>query len=378
MSASALDSAAVAEPVPQTMLAARAYAWHSPLRVELVPVPEVLAEEVLVRVAACGLPATAARLVSPAARGLGRPLDRPFPFIVNGDPVGRVAGLGSGCRGLSPGERVIVTSPSGCRVCAHCRADRENLCLRRFQADIQAPGLADRASPDLLLAEYATAHYRDILKLPDGVPFALASQVAPLTSPYRALKHSQLKTGESVIVAGATGSTGVRCVLLALAMGAGLVIALGRDPERLRHLKELAPARIETVVADNSSIPSDIRSVTGGLGAHRLVDYLSGASAITSAAIHALRPGGRAVLVGEGDNLELSYGYFKRHAVEVTGSSGSAFYDHHEVLELLRRGVLRLGGVELRPFPLDGVNEALTLMAERRSPRPLWCYLAFE
>lgn len=64
--------------------------------------------------------------------------------------------------------------------------------------------------------------------------------------PYGGLKSIDLQAGETVIVTPATGSFGSAAVLVALAMGAGKVIAMGRNTAALATLKT-RDARIETV-----------------------------------------------------------------------------------------------------------------------------------
>lgn len=64
--------------------------------------------------------------------------------------------------------------------------------------------------------------------------------------PYGGLKGIDFQAGETIIVSPATGSFGSATVLVALAMGAGKVIAMGRNSEALSMLKS-RDARIETV-----------------------------------------------------------------------------------------------------------------------------------
>lgn len=64
--------------------------------------------------------------------------------------------------------------------------------------------------------------------------------------PYGGLRSVDLQAGGTVIVTPATGSFGSAAVLVALAMGAGKVIAMGRNTEALANLRA-RDARIETV-----------------------------------------------------------------------------------------------------------------------------------
>lgn len=359
------------------MLAARIHEVQTPLSIDEVPIPQIAADEVLIRTATCSLTATAVRMVSTKAQGGGRREDRAFPYIMGGDPAGVVAETGSAVRGIRPGDRVIVVTQVGCKICHNCRTDREHICLRRFRAEEGKDAASGRAARQGSMAEYVKAPYHDLVKIPEGVSFGEACQVGPLAGACRAIKRTGLKPAESIVVSGATGNYGTRSVLLALAMGAGLVIALGRNADRLRNIRNISPGRIETVLTSDGSIEQGIRRLTDGWGAHRLVDFVPRAEEVTGAALRGLRPGGRGVLVSEGGNLELNYTHIQKHGIEITGSTGSTYHDYPEVVELLDRAVLPLSAVELRPFPLQRVNEAIDVMAERAGDKPFWCYLTF-
>lgn len=366
------------EALPRTMLAARLHGWRRPLRIDEIPLPEMGEEDVLLRSVRSAITSSTVRMVSAKALGMGRVEDRVYPYVIAGHAVGHVVELGKAARGFDLGDRVVVVSQTGCKVCANCRADREYICLRRFRPEEGADPASIRAPRQGGMSEYVKAHYRELVKIPDGVPFADACEVGPLAGAYRMLKRSMLRPGESIMVSGATGNYGLKAVLVSLAMGAGLVIALGRNAARLASIKGLAPGRIETVVTSGADLEERVRSYTDGWGAHRLVDYLSDSPDVTSRAIRALRPGGRAVLGGEGGRLDLTYNFVQQYGLEITASSASTYYDYPEVLELLRRGLLSLEGVDLRAFAPEQINEAIDLMAERPGSRLFWCHTVFS
>jgi alcohol dehydrogenase, propanol-preferring len=127
------------------------------------PVPEPGPQEVVVRVAACGVCRTDLHVV-----------DRELPDVPDGivpghEIVGRVTVLGEGVSGLAVGQRIgIPWLGHSCGACRYCREGRENLC--------DFPGFTGY-SRDGGFAEYACADARYCFPLPEGYSDA---EAAPL------------------------------------------------------------------------------------------------------------------------------------------------------------------------------------------------------
>jgi alcohol dehydrogenase, propanol-preferring len=89
------------------------------------PMPRPGPGEVLVEIAACGVCRTDLHVVD------GELPDPKLPIVPGHEIVGRVAALGAGVTGFTPGERVGVPwLGATCEVCPYCRDGRENLCDR--------------------------------------------------------------------------------------------------------------------------------------------------------------------------------------------------------------------------------------------------------
>ena len=68
-----------------------------------------------------------------------------------------------------------------------------------------------------------------------------------LLVPYGGLLAGDLQAGETVLISGATGNFGSAGVAVALAMGAGCVVAPGRNEEMLENLARRFGGRVRTV-----------------------------------------------------------------------------------------------------------------------------------
>ena len=190
----------------------------------------------------------------------------------------------------------------------------------------------------------------------------------------RALKRARLEVGETVIVNGATGITGIGVVLSALAMGAAHVIAVARDPQRLARFRSIDPNRISMISIRTESIRTRVEELTRGNGASILVDVTPFGVESTIDCIYSLEPGGRVALIGNNtETVSLPYIFLMIRSIEFTSCYGRNYKDVHELVELTRHGVIDVSHVRPRFFKLEDVNEALDWI-DRREPGdlPVW------
>jgi len=122
--------------------------------------------------------------------------------------------------------------------------------------------------------------------------------------------EGRLAAGESVLIAGATSGVGSYAVELAMALGAGRVTAVGRDPERLARLEGLGADELVTFEElAGAPRPADL-----------VVDLVGGEHLPTL--LRSLVPRGRHVLVGlmAGRSATVDLGLVLRNRLELRGS----------------------------------------------------------
>jgi alcohol dehydrogenase len=152
------------------------------------------------------------------------------------------------------------------------------------------------------LAEFCKAPAKQLLKMPDGVPFdeAAALPVAYGTAHRMMFANGHVKEGESVMVLGASGGVGTGCVLLAKMVGAE-VIACASTDEKMARLTELGAdkvmdytkADIHKWVYEHYGKPFR-RSYDGGVDV--VVNFSGGDTWVPS--LRALKRGGRLLTCG--------------------------------------------------------------------------------
>ena len=93
------------------------------IEIQDIPTPEPGANQVLVKVTACGVCGTDVHIYHGELTAGVAP-----PVVLGHEMTGQVAAIGEGVAGLEPGANVCIDPLVGCGTCAHCRTGGPNLC----------------------------------------------------------------------------------------------------------------------------------------------------------------------------------------------------------------------------------------------------------
>src|SRR5688500_18176745 len=110
------------------MRAARMHAYHEPLVLEDVPVPDIQGDEVLVKVAAAGMCRTDVQLVDGYFQKYAHIA---LPATLGHEIAGfvqKVGGMVPKSAGLADGDQVAVVGGWGDGTCRHCQAGNTHIC----------------------------------------------------------------------------------------------------------------------------------------------------------------------------------------------------------------------------------------------------------
>ena len=307
-----------------------------PLILEDVAIPVPAADELLVRVHACGICRTDLHVVE------GELAQRKRPVIPGHQIVGEVAACGAGAEGFAVGDRVgVAWLQRTCGACRFCRSGRENLCEAATFTGWSADGG---------YAEYATVPAGFAYALPDGFDDLSA---APLLCAgiigYRALRLTGLGEG-AVGWEGARlgiygfGAAGHVAIQLARGRGAEVYVAT-RDRERHQALAaELGAAWVGDTL-EAPPVPLDAAIVFAPAGE------------IVPAALAALDKGGSLVLGGIYMSPIPSIDYARLYGERVVRSVANN--TRRDGLEFLAEAARLPVRTRVREFPFEEGNDAL-------------------
>jgi L-iditol 2-dehydrogenase len=257
---------------------------NSHLEITDLPQPEIGTDEVLVRVAACGI-------CGSDVHGYDGSSGRRIPPIVMGhEAAGTVTAVGKEVRDYKPGDRVTFDSTVYCGRCEFCRRGEANLCDNRQVIGVSCGDYRRHGA----FAEYVTVPARILYHLPDTFAFSEAAMLEAVSVALHAVQVSDVREGESALVIGA-GMIGLLTLQAARAAGCGRVFIADVDATRLELARQLGAD--ETVHRSGAELVGEVLKLTGGRGVD--VSYEAvGRNETVTAAIEATRKGGTVTLVG--------------------------------------------------------------------------------
>ncbi|WML48969.1 zinc-binding dehydrogenase [Neobacillus sp. PS3-34] len=180
---------------------------------------------------------------------------------------------------------------------------------------------------------------------------------------YSGFQKGTLQPGQSVLINGATGNMGAAAVLVALAMGAATVYAVGRNADVLKNLQALDVNRVFPIVLEGSEEEYSKLLLSKANGVDLVLDALGTVLTphLTAAAISTLRPKGTAVFVGGVfTDIPISYYDMLIREITVTGSFMYPVTAPKEIVNMIRANTLSFEAVKTDEFVLQDVNEAVT------------------
>ena len=254
------------------------------LEITDLPVPQPGPEEVLIRVAACGI-------CGSDVHGYDGSTGRRIPPIVMGhEAAGVVAALGDGVKNLSVGDHVTFDSTVYCGACSFCRRGQVNLCDQRQVLGVSC-GDYRRAGA---FAEYVLVPARITYRLPDNFSFPEAAMLEAISVALHAVALTDVRTEDTVVVIGA-GMIGLLIAQAVRVAGCSRLIVTDIDQSRLVLAGQLGIT--ETVCVDGSEAAARVLEHTGANGADAAIEAV-GTSDAVNLAIDTVRKGGRVTLVG--------------------------------------------------------------------------------
>lgn len=253
-----------------------------------VPIPDLRPGWVLVNVKACGISGSEIaryRWTNAYHAGRAKDMTRLLPRIMGHEFSGVIAATGRDVSGISEGARVVVQSVIGCGACESCDAGFPNHCNRRITIGVHADGG---------FAEYTPVPASNVYAVPPGVALEDAALLQPFAIATYSLEVGGVRLGDRIGVWG-VGAIGVSIIEQALLAGATVEFAVGRDPTRLKAVRELGVAN--TFSAYECDLAQCLLREFGD----RKLDIIfevSGHTPAVNSALTLLKKRGRVVLIG--------------------------------------------------------------------------------
>jgi L-iditol 2-dehydrogenase len=318
--------------------------------------PTIGAGEMLVEMRACGLCGTdLAKLARPEnSRGVS----------LGHELAGVVREVGPAVTRFSPGDRVMVAHHVPCGDCWACRHGNESMCPQFKATNIAPCGFAEMIRVPRLHVEQVT------IRLPDGMPFDVASFAEPLACAVRAVQRSHVLPGDRIAVVGGGGMG----LLIAQTLAAREALPIVLDISEARIVLAHALGVRATINPARENLGEAVAGMTDGVGLDGAI--LTVVSETILADVQPLlRPGGRInVFAGpsDGPHLTLDLGDLYHRELSVFSTYSSTPAALAEGFELLASNRVRVLPLISHRLPLAAFDEGVELQKSGRATKVIF------
>jgi threonine dehydrogenase-like Zn-dependent dehydrogenase len=284
------------------------------------------------------------------------------PVPMGHEYVGIVEEVGRDVKHIKPGQFVVGSFWASDNTCPICQAGYQSRCVdaRPIGAEgAQAPWLRVPLADGTLVATPELP--------PDDLIPGLLSASDVLGTGWFAADAAEAGPGKTVVVVG-DGAVGLCAVIAARQMGAERIIAISRHEDRQKLALEFGATDVVTERGDEGV--ARIKDMTGGLGAHSVVEAV-GTQESMMQAIHSTRPGGHVGFVGVTHGVELSGMDLFWATIHVHGGPAPVRRYLPELLDLIWNRKIDPGKVFDLTLPLEHVADGYHAMDERRAIKTL-------
>lgn len=332
-------------PIPKTQKAMVAEKALAKLELRDVPVPTPGNDELLVHVLYSG----ACHSDLHAWRA-DWPFPTPFPLIGGHEGSGYVVAKGDGVKNFEIGDRVGVKWVNGtCGDCKFCLHGSDSNCPKGTYSGFTVQGT---------FQQYCTVSAAHAAKIPEGIDLAMVAPIlcAGITV-YKALKRSDAKAGDNVVITGAGGGLGSLAVQYAVAMGFR-VIGIDTGDSKRKYVEGFNGSGFVDFLKDD--VAKKVHELTNGEGAQAVV-HVAVAERAVNDSLDYIRPTGTIVLVGLPADAVVHSPVFSHvlKSITIRGSLVGNREDTVEALEFVQRGLVK---TPYKVVGLSELNEVYSLM----------------
>ena len=348
-----------------------------PVIVEEIEVESPRSSEVMIRVSACGV----CHSDLSATNGT---IPFPPPLVLGHEGAGVIVEIGEGVTELGVGDHVISSFVSMCGRCRYCVTGRPELCDQAANALYTLPDGSTRTrdaqgnplnvfSACGVMAEYATLHVDNVVKIREDMPLDRAALVScgVMTGVGAVFNTARVPPGACVVVFGA-GGVGLNVIQGCAIAGATTIIAVDTQDHKLDMAKRFGATHAFNAKKEENIVRS-LKKLTGG-GTDYAFECI-GVGSVVADAYRALRKGGTAVVIGVArgeDTTSIRTASLTFEEKTLTGSyfgSARPREDFPELIDMYRAGKLKLDELITRTYTIDEAPRAFEDLVAGRNAR---------
>ena len=283
-------------------------------------------------------------------------------FTIGHEFVGTVLAAGDDVTRVAPGDRVLGCYHSACATCFHCLRGEYHKCdhMRVFGHGELLGGLPGTQ------AEQALVPMADVTlrKVPPSVSSDAALFAGDvMATGYHAVSETGVRPGDSVAVLG-LGPVGLCAVQVAVAAGAGPVVAIDTVSQRLEMARSFGAAAVHLTEENPRDV---VRELTAGRGVDAVIDAVGHPDAL-DLAIRLARKAGTVSATGVyAERCQVHMGLVWIKALTVKSGHANVIAHVDRVLGMLAAGTLDPAPLVTHHLPLVDALEAYEIYDRREA-----------
>jgi len=318
---------------------------NSTIKIEDIENPELGSNDILVKMAVCGICGSD---VEKVFGKYGQP-----SMKLGHEPAGVILKIGNSVNDFKIGDRVFTHHHVPCysETCHECSHGNETMCPKYYQSNLNPCGLAD----EYVVPEWNVKH-GGVLKIPDSMSFEEAALIEPLACCVRAWTKFTYQKNDTAAILG-VGSTGIMHALLAKSAYFSKIFCLDLNNFRLDFAKKLG---FETIRSDDTSLSEKIIKSTDTSGVD-IVIVATGSLEAFRDAIKLVRKGGTIVMFGvpnKGASIDIDMSIVYSKEITITTTYAASDKDTKAALELISSGKIDVKSLITHKYSLEDSQKA--------------------
>lgn len=332
--------------------------FHAPgdVRLEEAPIPEISADEVLMRVKNCSTCGTDVKIFHNGHQNITR------PTVMGHEVAGEVAEVGANVTGWAVGDRVQVIAAVPCGDCYECHKGWMAVCQNQTSIGFQYDG----GFAEYMVVPRQVLAVDGLNRIPDGVGFDEASAAEPFACAINAQEQLGIEKGDTVVVFGA-GPIG--CIHVRIARGvhnAGTLILVDVNAERLKMSADAVHPE-HLIDASKTDVVEEVLRLTGGRGAD-VVITATAANITQEQAIAMAARNGRISFFGglpkTNPTITCDSNLVHYRQLHIHGANGSAPEHNKRALDYIASGLVPVKDLITVHLPLERALDAFDIVAK--------------
>ena len=322
------------------------YYTNRDVRLQEMPIPEIGADEFLLKVMAsgiCGSDVTEWYRVPQAPKVLGH------------EATGFVDKIGRNVTKVKLGDRVFVSHHVPCNKCYYCLRGHHTACETLHTTNYYPGGLAQYVRVPKINVE------QGVYRLPEGMSFEEGTFIEPLACVVRGQRLSALQKEDTLLILGG-GLAGILNVQLAKTKGLRNIIVADVNPYRMQQAEKFGAHH---TIDAKENVPEKLKELNGGRPADQVI-VCTGATQAALAALDCVDKGGTILFFAVPDptvRIPVPITEFWRNEITVKTSYGAAPQDLEESLAILKQKKVNVAEMITHKLDIHDVAEGFRLVA---------------